>query len=58
MVDCHFANLNLFVCPEYGMGRKISAEGNVSSYGILLLEMLWGKRPTGSSIIVVIFMTR
>ncbi|CAG7879831.1 unnamed protein product [Brassica rapa] len=35
-----------YAAPEYAMGGKISVHGDAYSFGILILEMFSGKRPT------------
>ncbi|XP_039855559.1 receptor kinase-like protein Xa21 [Panicum virgatum] len=35
--------------PEYGAGNTVSTYGDIFSYGILVLEMVTGRRPTDST---------
>ncbi|KAM0933378.1 putative protein kinase RLK-Pelle-LRR-XII-1 family [Dioscorea sansibarensis] len=38
-----------YVPPEYGIGGEVSTMGDVFSYGILVLELLTGKKPVDES---------
>jgi serine/threonine protein kinase len=40
-----------YLAPEYMQSGRVTEKGDVYSYGVMLLELISGKRPTDASLI-------
>ncbi|CAN6363173.1 unnamed protein product [Urochloa humidicola] len=49
LIRLQVLNLSSNQLQEYGAGNVVSTNGDIYSYGILVLEMVTGKRPTDST---------